>query len=406
MSQGPTSQAQTTAPEAPSYRMRIKLWGVQGSCPVFPRPRDIAEYARQVAVQTLIRAWKDLSDRTAEGIDAVAQLAREPLDIDRIEAYQARIGLPVLPAYGGETTCLQVDTADGDVIFFDGGSGIRPAARDLALHWPENRPRVLHFFSSHEHLDHRSGLPFSQFCFAKPHPFTLHIHGTHGMLTALDERFGIYSREIRKFTHLDDPLDFRMMSAIFTGTELRNTDRHDWEDGSHNLWRVRNAADPVHVGRALITPFDVYHGSTRCLAYKVEYKGAKFVFCTDHELRHIDGQPDARQRDSEEAEARLRHHLQDADVAYLDGQYFRREYDGKVGIGVSPAIPRIDWGHSCIEDCLERAAQCRVKHCIIGHHDPERDWAEQIRIDRQLAEVSQAQGALVQLARADQVVDL
>lgn len=398
----------TTPQEIPknSPRLRIKFWGVQGSCPVFPRPRDIAEYARQVAVQTLIRAWQDMAQRNETGEDLVGRMLREPMDVERIEAYQAKIGLPLLPAYGGETTCLQVETSEGHVIFFDGGSGIRPAAREVVLNWPEGRPRVLHFFSSHEHLDHRSGLPFSQFCFARPDPFTLNIYGTHGVLTALDERFGIYSREIRKFTHLDDPLDYRMMSAIFTGTELRNPSRQDWDDGVPCLWNVRDASEPVHVGRAVVTPFDVYHGSTRCLAYKLEFDGAKFVYCTDHELRHTDTPDDSRQIESEIAEKRLRHHLLDADVAYMDGQYFRREYDGKVGIGISPAIPRVDWGHSCIEDCLERADKCRVKLCIIGHHDPERDWPEQIKIDRQLEEISKGQPGKLQLARADQVIEL
>ena len=418
MSTQPSTDAVSSPTDAalrgPVRNLRVTFWGVQGSCPVFPRPQAVAEYARRVAVYTLAQAREDLARRLrAEGPAALAEEIRGgDLDPDHIDAFQRRIGLPSLPVYGGETTCIQVETSEGDVIFFDGGSGIRPAAREVVTHWPDGKPRVLHFFASHEHLDHRSGLPFSQFCFARPNPFTIHIYGSHGFLTAMDERFGVYSREIRRFTHLDDPLDYRMMSATFTGTELRDPEHRDWEhDGltpaGQRLWEVRGVREPVRVGASTtVTAFDVYHGATRCLAYKLEHGGRSFVFCTDHELRHAGDVNDPRTAASLAAERRLRSHLMNADLAYLDGQYFRNEYDGRVGVGVAPAMPRLDWGHSCIEDCLDRAAECRVKHTRIGHHDPERDWAEQLKIDDELTRLTRGQPHRVHLARADDVIDL
>src|SRR4051794_13439128 len=181
--------------------LRVTFWGVQGSCPVHPRPQAINEFARRVAVHTLAQAREALLAKLNAGTLTAADLLGQ-LDDRAIDDFQRQIGLPRLPIYGGETTCIQVDTGDGEVIFLDGGSGIRPAAREVVLNWPEGRPRVLHFFGSHPHLDHRSGLPFSQFCFTRP-PFTIHVYGPHGFLNALDERFGVYSREIRRFTHLD-----------------------------------------------------------------------------------------------------------------------------------------------------------------------------------------------------------
>jgi phosphoribosyl 1,2-cyclic phosphodiesterase len=404
--------------DKPIEHLRITFWGVQGSCPVFPRNQQVAEYARQVAVHTLSRALADVAGKLKEGGRGVEEMVGGALKAESIEAYQQQIGLPELPVYGGETTCVMVESAEGDVIFIDGGSGMRPAAREVLTRWPEDRPRVIHFFGSHEHLDHRSGLPFSQFCFARPQTFAIHIHGTHGFLTALDERFGIYSREIGRYTHVDDPLDFRMMAASFTGTELRDGEHPDWEPGADGrgggtYWQVRDAREPIRVGGVTVTPFEAYHGATRCLAYKLEHGGKRFVFCTDHEVRHGpegDDTPaaadDPRNKQSRSAERRLREHCNDADVAYFDGQYFRNEYDGKVGIGISPALPRVDWGHGCIEDCVDRVIQCRIKRAYIGHHDPERDWADQVRIDRQLATLSGGEAYHIELAKAGDVIDL
>lgn len=396
--------------DQPIENLRVTFWGVQGSCPVFPRPAQVAEYARQVAVQTISRTLADVAARLKEGGRGVEELVGGALSHDAVEAYQRKVGLPELPVYGGETTCVMVESAEGDVIFLDGGSGIRPAAREVVSRWPEDRPRVLHFFGSHEHLDHRSGLPFSQFCFARPKPFTLNIHGPHGVLLALDQRFGVYSREIGRFTHLDDPLDFRMMSATFTGTELRDADKPDWEPTGERYWQVRDVREPLKVGSVTVTPFDVYHGSTRCLAYKLEHGGKRFVFCTDHELRHgAEGEGDAgalKQEQSRAAERRLREHCKDADVVYFDGQYFRKEYDGKIGIGISAALSRLDWGHGCIEDCVQRVMECRVKRAYIGHHDPERDWADQVQIDQQLATLCAGEDYQIQLAKGGDVIDV
>ena len=98
--------------------------------------------------------------------------------------------------------------------------------------------------------------------------------------------------------------------------------------------------------------------------------------------------------------------MQNADLAYTDGQYFLDEYLGKKGIGSFPAVKRIDWGHTCIEDAIERAIRCKVKHTLIGHHDPERTWPERLELDRQLAKTSAGKPFTIQLADSDMVVDL
>jgi hypothetical protein len=352
----------STAQATDVKNLRITFWGVQGSCPVFPPVAAVNEYSRHVAVYTLTKALEELGAGAAGGACTVRQRVEEllggPPTPAAVEALQRKLGLPPLPIYGGETTCVQVDTADDQVLLIDGGSGIRHFAVHITNRWRDRADRTLHFFGSHEHLDHRSGLPFSRFVFVRNNPFKVHVYGTYRFLTALDERFGLFSRTVRDSTHLDDPLDYSMMAASFSGTELRN-----WEDPkaydptvTEPPWEVRDMRQPVEIGRTRVTPFNVYHGRTRVLAYKIERAGAAFVFCTDHELRHGPdagvGGDDGRQRDSHAAEERLAAHCLDADVGYFDGQYRLSEYLGRTGIGNSPPVSKVDWGHGCIEDVV------------------------------------------------------
>ena len=109
---------------------------------------------------------------------------------------------------------------------------------------------------------------------------------------------------------------------------------------------------------------------------------------------------------SRKAEARLVEICQDADVAYFDGQYFLEEYFGRKRIGLTAAVPRMDWGHGCIEDVIARCRQCRIKHAVIGHHDPERSWQERFRMDHDLAEESKKSACRIELGKSDVMIDL
>jgi hypothetical protein len=279
--------------------------------------------------------------------------------------------------------------------------------------WPVNKPRELYLFGTHEHLDHRSGLPFSQFCYIKP-PFTLHLYGSHRFLNVLDERYGIFSRSLRPTVHLDDPIDFRMMAAKFRGVELRNEQFPDFEPESGlPPWQVRDVNMPVQIGSTLVTAFDVYHGPTRCLAYKVQHGDVSFIFCTDHEIRRGPDASDPRQAQSAQAEARLVEQCRGVTVAYFDGQYFLEEYLGRRGIGNLPPVSRLDWGHGCVEDIVKRAKECKIGRTYVGHHDPERTWPAKLELDRWLMGQSQANGSprgsvsgSIELAKSEDFVDL
>ena len=359
----------SAGPIKPIRNMRIRFWGVQGSCPLFPETHEVQEYKRLVTMDLLEKVLRDMAVKSHNGSGCkVEDLLGGPLTAATLDAYQRRLGSSTLPVYGGDTTCVGVETADGNTIVFDGGSGIRNCSKNVIQRWDASRPRDLYLFGTHEHLDHRSGLPFSQFCYVRP-PFNLHLFGSFQFLNALDERYGVFSRQLRSTTHLDDPIDYRVMSASFRGNEIRNPDVADFRpsDGPPP-WNVRDVNDPIRIGGTTVTAFDVYHGATRCLAYKVEHGDATFVFCTDHELRHGPTATDPRQLQSKEADDRLVEHCRGADVAYFDGQYFLDEYTGRKGIGNTLAVSRVDWGHGCIEDVVDRVRACGIRRDV--HRPP------------------------------------
>ncbi|HYF51037.1 MAG TPA: hypothetical protein VEJ63_16610 [Planctomycetota bacterium] len=387
--------------------LRITLWGTQGSCPVFPAPHEVEEYTRRIACYALARAMEDLATRSKDGPVKVEDLLGGPISEKTVEAYQKKLGLPDVPVYGGETTCVEVETADGNILIFDGGSGIRHCALSIVRRWGYRKNRKIYVFGSHEHLDHRSGLPFARFVFVKDNPFHLHLYGSHGFLRALDTRFGLFSHVVSPIAHLDDPLDYRFMAAKFTATELsRPEGMPEAHHEGQRPWGMHKVEEPIKIDQTTVTPFDVYHGDNRCLAYKVELNGSSFVFCTDHELRRGTDPKDPRQIKSEAAEARLRKELMNVDAAYMDGQYFIDEYLGKKGIGSSPAALRMDWGHSCIEDVIDRAVACNVKETYIGHSDPEREWQEKVEIDMKLSELSQQKGRRIELAKGQALIEV
>lgn len=411
--------------QGPVRRLRITLWGVQGSCPIFPTPVGIREYSRRVAVYTLTRALEELrrrADADPEGRVSLRDLIEGPVTRSTIEQFQRNvIGLPDLPFYGGETTCIEVETNEGNKLIFDAGSGIRRCSLEVVQQWAEREDRTLHLFGSHEHLDHRMGLTFARFCYVGgDRPYTLHVYGGARFLGALDDHYGLFSRRIGERTYVDDPVDFTMMPARFVGHELRP---EPVEGGAACCAAARNAQGiangrapgccdvlpvgrPIRIGRTVVTPFEVYHAIPLCLGYKVEHDGATFVFATDHELRRGPDPSDERQRRSEAAEATLMAHCRDADLAYVDGQYFLEEYLGNQPVGSGRPVPRIDWGHSCVEDVVDRAFRCNTRRTLIGHHDPERTWPDRLEIDRQLSRLSRGRPNRVQLADSDTVIDL
>jgi phosphoribosyl 1,2-cyclic phosphodiesterase len=391
-------------PDPESFNLRVHVYGTQGSGSVFPSKAERHAFQRRADVELLTLVLQDLaaradaSGRIAFRIEDLLGGAIAPRTVarylERFEAQEPRV-------YGGWTTCVRIETGDGLDLVFDCGSGFRNCARDLQEKWGARPERHLHLFGSHSHLDHTEGFDQAAVCFDPRNH--LHIYGNHQFLRALDFNLGIFSRQVAPSVQgVQTPIFFGVMPARFHATAIG--DLPPAAEGPALARETLPLEAPIAVGATTVTPFEVFHPAP-CLAYRVEHGGRVFVFCTDHELRHGDAShPD--QVRSDEAEARVVRYATGADLLYRDGQYLRAEYDGTMGIGGSGAIPRIGWGHSCIEDVVEMATACRVRYTLIGHHDPNRDWSERNWIDESMARRTADGPSRIQLACAETMFEL
>jgi phosphoribosyl 1,2-cyclic phosphodiesterase len=391
-------------PVSGRFSLRVHVYGTQGSGSIFPSKAERLAFQRRADVELLTLVLEDLSTRADDAgriTFRIEDLLGGPIGPRTVARYAERFAAQEPRVYGGWTTCVRIETGDGHDIVLDCGSGFRNCARDLQEAWGARPERHLHLFGSHSHLDHTEGFDQASVCFDPRNH--LHIYGNHQFLRALDFNLGIFSRQVApQVQGVQTPIFFGVMPARFYATAIGGlppgSDAPAFECDTHGV------ETPIAIGGTTITPFEVFHPAP-CLAYRVEHGGRVFVFCTDHELRHGDpSHPD--QARSDEAEARVVRYSADADLLYRDGQYLRAEYDGTMGIGGSGAIPRVGWGHSCIEDVVEMATTCRVRNTLIGHHDPNRDWSERNWMDESMARRTADGPYRIELARAETVYDL
>ena len=114
--------------------MRIRFYGVQGSGSTFPSSQEIEALQEFADYGLLKRVFEDL----AQHIDQKNTLDRSltdliggPIDRKTLTRYKKKFMIPKARIYGGWTTCVHVETADGVDLVFDCGSGFRNCAMDL-----------------------------------------------------------------------------------------------------------------------------------------------------------------------------------------------------------------------------------------------------------------------------------
>lgn len=395
-----------TKGDAPIANLRVHLYGTQGSGSIFPSRAERAAFQEQADHELLRLVFEDMARVAAERgrlPDSVEDLLGGPINRKTLAAYRSRFDVPEPRVYGGWTTCVRVETADGYDIVFDCGSGFRNCARDLQAKWGLRSERHLYLFGSHSHLDHTEGFDQAAVCFDPRNH--LHIYGNRQFLRALDFNLGIFSRRVDDTVQgVQTPIFFGVMPAKFHACLIAPRLAAEPDAVPSLNADVHDISLPIRIGATTITAFEVFHPAP-CLAYRVEHGGKTLVFCTDHELWH--GAPDHEAADaSRAAEDRLIAHATGADLLYRDAQYLRAEYDGIKGIGTSGAISRAGWGHSCIEDVIDMATACGVRRTLLGHHDPNRDWSERNWLDESIARRLAGGETRIEFARAETTYEL
>ncbi len=223
-------------------------------------------------------------------------------------------------AYGGDTTCLEIRTAGGDVIIIDAGTGIRRLGNQLVA----AKPQQLHLLFTHAHWDHLMGFAFFQPLFSKRFKIQLYRCPFSGRFMA-------------------DILSQLMVPPVFPVSYSDITARMSYADACPQAFDI---------GSVRVIPIALSHPNGGS-GYKFVENDRSFVFLTDNELGHVhpggldfSGYID---------------YCRQADLLVHDAEYTPDEYK---------TVRR--WGHSSYADVLELAVRAEVKKLGLFHLNRER----------------------------------
>lgn len=228
---------------------------------------------------------------------------------------------PETVRYGGNTSCVEVRTADGQLIVIDAGTGIR----GLGLSLDGNRPTRIDLLLTHLHLDHIEGLGF--FGPVWDPECELHIWGPPSPGHSLRDRVAAYFSPPLFPIHIDQ---------IPAQVSFHDVPGQEWELGA-----IRLRAQPVN-----------HPGPT--LGYRLEENGKVLSYISDHEPAlgvDLASVPPDWISGYGLAER--------ADVLFHDAQYTEEEYRGRTG-----------WGHSSIAHTVTFGLITKVQRLLMFHHDP------------------------------------
>jgi phosphoribosyl 1,2-cyclic phosphodiesterase len=239
-----------------------------------------------------------------------------------VRCWGSRGSIPVCGAeyqrYGGDTTCLEVRAASGELVVVDAGSGIRRLGEKLAK---EGAKRFTVLFT-HAHIDHILGVPFFAPIYQK------------------DTRIQIYGRPYSVPSYRE--IIKGIMSAPYCPVELETVEA--------GLEFATVGDQPLRIGSLTITSIPISHPNGG-LGYRFEENGKSFVFLTDNELdyRH----PGGRGPDDYAAFA------SGADLLIHDAEYTAADYSRA-------------WGHSLMESAVKLGMKAKAKRFGLFHINQKR----------------------------------
>ncbi len=279
--------------------MLVRFWGTRGSLPVAQR----AEAIRAKVVRALVAA----DGRRFASEDEAAAFAQENLDF-------ATYG-----AFGGATSCVEVEGADEAFMICDMGSGLREFGIDAMRRCAGGHARTYHFFMSHMHWDHIMGFPF--FAPAFDANATIVVHSGHA---DAEEALRRQQEEI------SFPVPFDWLRATF-------------EFVQHKPGEV------VEVDGVEVT-LVVQHHSHDSYGYRFARHGRSVIYSTDSEHK----------LDNMDSEAAFESFFKDADLVICDTMY---------SLGDSVSLKQ-DWGHSSNIVAVDLCHAAHAKKLALFHHEP------------------------------------
>ena len=238
--------------------------------------------------------------------------------------------------FGGNTSCVELTTASGDLLIFDCGTGARGLSAELMAQG--KRGINANILLGHTHWDHIQGFPFFSPAFVNGN--SVAIYGPEGSRGPLRD---VLAGQM-EYTYF--PIDLNQLPATIT--------YHDLTEGIHTIGGARVA-----------TQFLNHPAMT--VGYRVEVDGVAFVYLVDHEpfsdeLWRAGAETGHIESILHEGDRRHARFMADADLVIHDAQYTPEEYPSKK-----------TWGHSTYDYVVQIAAAAGVRRVALTHHDPGHD---------------------------------
>jgi len=239
--------------------------------------------------------------------------------------------------FGGNTTCIEVNTDTGELIILDAGSGIFQLAQSLM----QRLPVQANIFISHTHWDHIHGLPFFTPLFIPGNK--INIHGAYDLVTAQG---------------IEHALTVQLQYSYFPIREAELTANIEYFTLNHG--------QTTTIGETRVTSFLLNHPVPN-FGYRIENNGKSIFFTGDHEPPYNIYTPgdelyeEYDQVITEKNQATL-DAIRGVDLFIADSSYTREEYPNKIG-----------WGHGTFDTSISMAHGAGVKKLICTHHEPTRD---------------------------------
>jgi len=235
--------------------------------------------------------------------------------------------------FGGNTSCVELTTANGDLLIFDCGTGAHPLAAELMAQGKKNISANI--LLGHTHWDHIQGFPFFSPAFVKGN--SVAIYGPEGSRGSLHDMLAGQM----EYSYFPVALD-QLPAAI---------SYHDLTEGIYSIGGARVA-----------TQFLNHPAMT--VGYRVEADGVATVYLVDHEpfsdeLWRAGDEPGHIESILHEGDRRHAQFMADADLVIHDAQYTPEEYASKK-----------TWGHSAYDYVVQIASAAGVRRLALTHHDP------------------------------------
>jgi CheY-like chemotaxis protein len=233
--------------------------------------------------------------------------------------------------YGGNTSCVELRSADGTLIVLDCGTGAHALGHALTS---SGERCDGHLMITHTHWDHIQGFPFFSPLFTSGNTWDIYAPGGLGQQL---ERTLAGQMEYNYF-----PVTLAQLGATIR--------YHDLAEGAFAVGDVR-----------VVTQY--LNHPALALGYRLQSGGTVVVYSADHEphapnpAARTDGEPRMHDEDQRHVEF-----LAGADLVVHDAQYTVEEYPHKTG-----------WGHTPAEWAVDYAIAASAKRLALFHHDPLRD---------------------------------